>query len=455
MSPRAFINRVVNAVKNPEAEVGRLERTIRGVIAVSRVSRKQLRHDRATMMAAALTYRTIFSLVPLLVLSLVVVKAFLGQEAIRGALTRFMEYTGLSELETTGSVNGGESARTNRDSIGEWIERFVNNASSFIEDINYGAITIAGIALFIYAALSLFMMVEQSFNTVYRARESRDLFKRFLSYWGLLTLGLFPLMMSIGFIEWLKQTAQELPSWLAWVSWGVSHVASAALTWLIFTAIYKAVPNTRVHLKPALFGAGIAAILWEIAKAGLSAFVGAVMSRQAAIYGSLAMIPIFMLWVYITWIIILFGLQAARIMQSIGSEGALRLAAEMDEQPVLVSPASAIVLMKDLGQRYKEGKATDTEGAAERCDLPEYVVSRMCEALVRAGLVRAVAMDEDDVETYVPAKPVESISAQEVYTAVERLYQSPRAVEEERRLRGALGEARIEPGGGSETEATA
>jgi len=344
VSLRTLIGRVTDAVKHPEAEYGRLERTVRSAVAISRVSRQQLRHDRASMMAAALTYRTIFSIVPLLVLSLVLIKAFFGPEAIRSALRRFMEFTGLSELETAGGDD------VSRETIGQWIEGFVTNATAYIQDINFGAITVASLAVFIYAALSLFMMIEQSFNTVYRARESRDLLKRLLSYWGLLTLGFFPLMLSIGFIEWLRQSAQGLPGWLAWASWLIGYTASACLTWLIFTAAYKAVPNTRVHMRSARTGALVAAVLWELAKGGLSAFVGSVMSKQAAVYGSLAVVPVFMLWVYVTWLIVLFGLQIARIIQTVGSEGALRMSAAMDERPVLVSPASAIVLMRDIGE---------------------------------------------------------------------------------------------------------
>lgn len=447
MTLRTLIERVTNALKHPETEYGRLERSVRNAVAVSRVSRHQLRHDRASMMAAALTYRTIFSIVPLLVLSLVVIKAFFGPEAIRSALQKFMQYTGLSELETT----GGEDA--SRETIGQWIEGFVTNATTYIEDINFGAITVASAAVFIYAALSLFMMIEQSFNTVYRARESRDLLRKLLSYWGLLTLGFFPLMLSIGFIEWLRQSAQDLPAWLAWASWLVGYTASACLTWLIFTAAYKAVPNTRVHMRPALTGALVAAILWELAKGGLSAFVGSIMSKQAAVYGSLAVLPVFMLWVYVTWLIVLFGLQVARIIQTIGSEGALRMSAEMDDRPVLVSPASAIVLMRDIGERFQAGESADTEGAAQRCAIPEHVADRMLETLERAGLVRAVATEEDEVQTYVPARPIDTIEAEEVYRAVEPLYQSRRAVEEERRLRNALGDARVALTPKNQTEA--
>jgi len=456
MSLRSISARVVNAIKDPETEYGKLEHSVRVAVAISRVSRRQLRKDRASMMAAALTYRTFFSLVPLLVLSLVIIKAFFGPAGIRDALGQFMLYTGLSELETAEAIAGaGADGGVGGESLTSWIEQFVDNASSYIENINYGAITIAGIALFIYAALSLFMMVEQSFNTVYRARESRDLSKRFSSYWLLLTLGFFPLMMSIGLIEWLKQAAEGLPVWLAWVSWASGLIASAGVTWGIFSLFYIAVPNTRVRLKPALIGAGIAAVLWEIAKAGLSAFVGLVMSNQAAVYGSLALVPLFMLWVYVTWMIVLFGLQAARIIQTVGTEGVLRMSEAFDEGPVFVSPACAIVLMRDLGEQFAIGEAAEPEGCADRCGIPELVVIRMLEALEDAGLSRLVASGDDDERSYVPARPVEQIRAGEVYKAVERLFQGRDALEEERKVRRLLGDETVtaRPPGVPETTA--
>ncbi|MEQ9616510.1 MAG: YhjD/YihY/BrkB family envelope integrity protein [Phycisphaerales bacterium] len=447
MSGKSYYRRIVEAVHAEDTQIGTLEHRVRGLAALSRVARYQLRRDRATMMAAALTYRTIFSLVPLLVLSLVVIKAFFGPAGIRDALNRFMEYTGLSQLETAAPLPEGQTAvMTNGQSLTEWIEQFVDNASTYIiDEINYSAITIAGIALFIYAALSLFLMVEQSFNTVYRARQPRDLVKRLLSYWGLLTLGFFPLMMSFAALEWLRQQGQvlDLPSWLAWISWTSSHLASIGITWLIFACIYKAVPNTRVHIRPALIGAGVTAFLWEIAKGGLSFFVGGVMSSQTAVYGSLAVVPVFMLWVYVTWLIVLFGLQIARISQTVGAEGALRMSMEMDDRPVFISPAGAVVLMRDIGARYAEGEAADIEGAGERCGLPEHVVARLLEALQEAELVRSVTSPDDEGERYVPARPIESIRTSEVYRAVEKLYQSRHAMEEERKLRKLLGDTPI------------
>jgi len=419
--------------------------TVRVGVAIARVSRRQLRQDRATMMAAALTYRTIFSLVPLLVLSLVIIKAFFGPQGIKDALTQLMQYTGLSELQT---VSDDGSA-----SITDWIERFVENASAYVENINYQAITIAGIALFIYAALSLFMMVEQSFNTVYRARQSRAMVRRVLSYWGLLTLGLFPLMMSIGLIEWLKQSIEHLPVGLAWASRASGYVASAAVTWLIFTAAYIVVPNSRVKLRPALMGACVSAILWEFAKGFLTTFVSLAVGRQVAVYGSLALVPIFMLWVYVTWLIVLFGLQISRIIQTIGTEGALRMSAELDGEAVFVSPASAVVLMRDFAKCYEAGKASTIESAARRCGLEERVVGRITDALLAAGLVLETSGEDEDASKYVPARPIETIKAAEVHAAVECLFTGGKSLEEDRRGREALAGSIMTPNEGSETVA--
>lgn len=388
--------------------------------------RQMMRH-KAPLLAAALAYRTIFSLIPVLVLSLVMLKAFLGEQGMRDGMRDLLEYIGVSDIQVSGDENlvgpptesaGAEGATPTRDSVqlGEIIQDFVNKTISRIQGINFGAIAVVGILLLVYGALSLIIQVEQAFNTICRAPTGRRLAPRLTNYWALLTLG--PIFLLGGFFltgmsrDWID----DLPL-LAALPFNV--LTRLGLTWLILVFAYTRLPNARVRLRPAAAGALIAAVLWEVCKSGLARFATHMTdpsgNSQFAVYGSIALLPLFLLWVYVTWLIVLFGLEVAFAGQMVAS-GRAKVLERMDASS-FVDPGVGVVLMKDIAARFEEGESVTAAELAHESGLADAVVEQLLQHMTRKGLLNRVEPDAD-TEAFALARPAERISAAEVLTAL-------------------------------------
>jgi len=420
-------------------------RTARFFLELCRFGARQLIRHRAPQMAAALAYRTIFSLIPLLVLALVVVKSVAGESNIRYGLRKAMEYTGISELELgpgppqsdhpdsppvpvpSDSLASPQhpAVATQAARLSDHIEEFVDRSVARLQSINFGVIAVVGALLLVYAAFSLLLQIEQSFNIVYRAPSGRRLIVRLVNYWALVTAG--SLAIFFGFV--LSDRSAELISSLpnsAPILWWIVHpldlLLKISLTWLILMGAYRLMPNARVALGPAAVGALIAASLWELGKSALGRFVAGVTgpesTSQFAVYGSLALAPLFFLWIYVTWLIVLFGLEVAFALQMVrsGRAGAL----ERLDARLLVDPSVAVILVSAVAERFALGKSSTIAELAERTGLAEATVERLLTHLVAKGLLLRVERSADD-DAYSLARPCHSISAADVLAAMHSL----------------------------------
>lgn len=412
---------------------------------VAKYGWRQLLNDRAPQMAAALAYRTLFSLIPVLVLSLVIVGAFAGEEGIKKGLRQVMEYVALDKIElATGAqeaekvdgeplvpatpqdqepqqtVEEDPSATESHKSgdpnaapirLTEWIESFIENATKRVTGINFGAITVVGIAVFIYAALSLLIQIESAFNVITRASRGRRMTTRVTTYWSLLTLGALALGISFSLGQAFRRLLESFPEWADWATLPIQLGVKVGVTWLLFLFAYRHVPTTRVELRAAAAGAFVAAILWEFCKSSLAWFVSASVGAQFAVYGPIAILPLFLLWVYVTWLIILFGLEVTHALQ-VARRGELRMISR-SRQTSLIDPGMAVVLAHAAVERFGHGESVSLEELADRSGMQAEDAVRVAERLVERGLFNRVTRD-DESEAYALAKPAEQISVADV-----------------------------------------
>lgn len=406
----------------------RLQRTWAYLRDLARHGGRQLVRDRAPQLAAALSYRTVFSLIPVLVLSLIALKAFYGEQGIREALDRVMEYLGFSELSIR--TGGGEDAdNVTRVEVAQMLQEFIDRATSRVTEINFQAITIVSVGLFLYAAISLLIQIEQAFNQVCKAASGRRLISRLTNYWTLLTLGSIGLVASFFLGDQLTAALENLPPWLAWAATPLGLVIQLGATWLLLLLAYTRMPNTRVELIPAAIGALFSGLLWEGAKSALGTFISVVVKGHTAVYGPLALVPIMLLWVYVTWLIVLFGLEIAYAVQTLRAES-LRRRLIGRGGPAVVDSLAAIAVMREVALDFAAGRSSDPDRVASRCGLPESVVDALVDRLREAGLVRRVESPRGE-SSMTLARPAEGITAAEV-------------------LRAARSQDDIEPGDGME-----
>ncbi|SFP57264.1 YihY family inner membrane protein [Tranquillimonas alkanivorans] len=244
--------------------------------------------DQLGQSAGALTYSTLLALVPLMVLTLAILSGFPAFDAVRDRMEELFFTAVVPEV-------GIE--------IQQYLTRFSANASN---------LTAVGIAALAVAAVLLLWTIEATLNQVWRVERPRPIGVRLLIYWTVLTLG--PLLLAIGFAP----TNGVLATAIRYAETGVGtdtlDVPSSALhvifpllgQSLTFMLLYKLVPARPVRLQHAALGGAIAGIAFQILRWGFNSFLTSG-STYETIYGALAVLPIFLVWVYSSWTVIIFG----------------------------------------------------------------------------------------------------------------------------------------------------
>jgi membrane protein len=236
--------------------------------------------------ALGLTTITLFALVPALVVAFSFLQAFAGLDAVWKRAQDF-----LIENLAVGA----------RASIEPYLERFVRRAQA-------RSAGLVGGALLVGSAVSLFGYVERALNDLWGVRRKRPLLQRALIYWAGLTLGPVLLAASLAIAHAVQGQVGAAPGrWLA-------RVAAVALTCAFFAILYLIVPATRVRLRAAAAGGVVAGLAWEGAK-GLYTLAVKRFFHYDAVYGSVAAVPTFLLWLAISWTLLLFGARVAFVVQ--------------------------------------------------------------------------------------------------------------------------------------------
>ena len=252
---------------------------------VKRLAAHVWRHfgeDRLFDEAASLSYTSLLSMVPLLAVVFGVASAF----------PVFQQWS--EQLQSFVFTNFVPAS-------GDQIQSYL---VGFLESV--GKLTLTGTLVLILTALLLMLRVERAFNLIWRVPTARSIRNRVIMYWAVLTLGPMALGAAIALSAQpiFEQVAQGASTHSSWRSVGIF-----SLSWLAFTLMFLLVPNRRVNLAHAIVGALLSALLFGLAKKAFVAFVAN--ASFNVIYGALATIPIFLLWLYLVWIVILLGASLA------------------------------------------------------------------------------------------------------------------------------------------------
>lgn len=438
----------------PGSQLTRGQRFLRLSIDLGRHARKELRDDSATTMAAALTYRTIFGLVPMIVMALIVFNAFGGFADSKDGLTtlaydlldielRSAEVSdGESELDTVAAEEvalrqkqaAAAEARAwlDRSSIFEPVEiemleldpeleaelareRANAQMKQRIDDmvgviaegatsIKIGSIGVVGMLILIWAALGLIVTVEKTFNIIYHAPQGRPWHVRIPIYWAIITLGPVLIWGSFYLSTQFIEVAEAVPA-LAWLVGLLKGFSAVLVSWLLFLLLFKLMPNAQVAIRPAMAGAMVSALAWELMKAALRWYIdNAVMSpTQSALYGSLALIPILLFWVYLSWLVVLAGLEVTHILQTLPASRVGRFE-KARPAPVARDPWLVIPVMSAVAQAFDAGKTIGIDVIAKQLDAPPITVAKIADELIGRGLLHRLA-DDDGAETLSLAMP--------------------------------------------------
>jgi membrane protein len=400
------------AAKKPHPSL--LKRTI----LLGGVLYQQYYRDRLPTQAAALTYNTLFALLPIFVISLLIVTVISAGNphdslvsSLKSALFAQLNADKFQITDPSGKQVGLET----------FADQIIGNAQRAIAK-NAGGAGIVAFLVLLYGALSIMTTIEDAFNRIYGSAKARSWGRRIVLYWCVLTLGPIGVAISLtlGRLAYSAATDVHIGKLLPMVN----AVSDLVISWLLVFFLYRVIPDTRVQWRAAALGALVAAIIWEIGKWGFGIYVAS--SAKNSWYGSLAILPLFMLWIYITWTVILLGLEIAYIRQfwPLLKSRYLFLHGEVSGCKEELSDFRWLLAIGVLlERRFREGKTLRTEDAAETLMIPTAIARELLESLQRAHLVHMTSHRH-----YALARPPEKITAQEILAAARNLIRLPPAL---------------------------
>ncbi len=255
--------------------------------------------------------------------------------------------------------------------------------------------------------------IERSLNALWATRESRSVFRRFADYTSVLLLGPVFIFIAVSMTGTLRSQAFVQAvlerAFVGQVIFIVFLFLPYLLMWAVFTFIYIFMPNHKVRWQAALLGGIFGGTLWQLAQWGyVTSQVG--MARYNAIYGTLAALPILMIWIYISWAIVLLGAELAFVWQNQNS-----IRREILEEKVSMTSQEMVALtlmMKITEIFYRGGAPWPMEKIAEELRLPPKLGRRIADDLVNLGYLSQVQGPDQDL-CYQPGRPPEAV---EIYT---------------------------------------
>lgn len=349
-----------------------------------------------TLRAMSLVYTTLLSLVPLLALSFSVLKAFGVHNQIEPALAGFLAPLGSRGEEITARVIG------------------------FVENIQVGVLGALGLLLLLYTVVALLQKVERAFNETWRVQRPRGFAQRFSDYLSVLLVGPVLVFAALGitasvlgsdFVQRLSDIA-PLGALIAFATRLVPYVLVIAA----FTFVYLFVPNTRVRPLSALVGALVAGVLWQSSGLVFASLIAG-SANYTAIYSAFAALIVFMIWLYLSWLILLIGSSIAYYHQH--PRRLLLLGDAPELSPRLRERAALGVMACVAEAHYGRRAPPDDEALAARLHLPADALQPVIDALRASGLIRGLEQDGETVG-YLPGTPPEETPATEVLAAVRR-----------------------------------
>lgn len=252
----------------------------------------RMSQERALAHASSLTYKTILSIVPTAAVALALLKAFGGFAGPEAPVVRF--------------VSGLLMPPDQTDFLAGKIVELTSH-------ISFGAIGGVSLTFLVVVAVSLLDTIDETFNVIWRVQRQRSMFFRFTTFYTLLTLG--PLLLSVSLLQSARLQGL-MPG--AMLGKTISYYTPLLFTWIALLLSYKLFPNVRVHWKPAAIGALLAAVGIEALKFAFNLYLSESMSRSyTTIYGALALIPLFLVWIHLIWTIVLFGATYCYMLQNL------------------------------------------------------------------------------------------------------------------------------------------
>ncbi|MDO4905012.1 MAG: YhjD/YihY/BrkB family envelope integrity protein [Lautropia sp.] len=390
----------VSALSSLPGELHQRAQTLRqplrwllGFVAVLVAIVRDLAFGQLLLRATSLVYTTLLAIVPMLALTFSLSKAFGVHGQIEPALQRFLEPLGTRGQEISDQIIG------------------------FINNMQVGVLGSLGLLMLFFTAISTILKIESAINTIWHVRQLRPISYRITGYLSIMLVGPIIVFSALG-LNAAAASSRFVQSLLTIQPFGeLAFLAGKLLPYVLiialFLLLYLYMPNIRVRVIPALVSALVAGVAWQSAGWGFARFVAG-SSQYDAIYSGFAIVILFMIWLYVSWIVVLAGASVGFYLQhpeylGVGSDDA-RLSDQSREQ-------LGLALMQAIGVRHLQGDTPlDITRLASRFRTPASAIEDLLNALTDANLLLRVEQGQNPA--WVPARDLGNISVWQVLSAI-------------------------------------
>ncbi|MPZ42555.1 MAG: YihY family inner membrane protein [Betaproteobacteria bacterium] len=338
----------------------RIDNALRRGSQFARLVAARFADDRCVQVAGNLTFTTLLALVPLFTIALTLFAAFPMFQDWSNAFKVFLLTTLVPEV--SGKV------------ITVYMQQFSDNA---------GKLTAVGLIFLAVTALMLMVNIERVFNGIWRARRNRSVVQRLVMYWTTITVGPLLIGASLSLTSWLVTESMQSVSGVRGAQELLLKLLPIVLNGAAFALLYIMIPNRRVLVKDALVGGITAAVGFEVMKRGFGVYV-MLFPTYDLIYGTFATIPIFLLWIYLSWLVVLLGAVVVAVLPH------WRMGAR---QPLFGDGGAlyrALRLIELLHEARLQSQTPTVSQLVARSGIPEEEVEQLLETMNAPGWARRV-----------------------------------------------------------------
>ena len=306
--------------------------------------------------AASLTYTTLLSLVPLITIALTLFSAFPVFGNFSAQIKNFL--LGYLMPATAGSV------------ITHYTEQFAQSA---------GRLGAAGVIFLAVTAMLMMLTIDRAFNTIWQVHRPRAIVKRLVIYWALLTLAPVLVGASLSLTSWLISLSMGYARHIPVFGVGVLKGLPVVLTTLAFAMLFKLMPNRYVPVMHALIGGMVASALFEMMNRAFGLYI-AHFATYKLVYGAFASVPIFLVWIYLSWLTILLGAVVAASLPH-------WRVPQTPYFPAVLKMLDAMRVLHIMSQGMQQGKVLTIPMLSEKLHLDFHALEEVMEHLAKVHMV--------------------------------------------------------------------
>jgi len=355
--------------------------------------------DKCRLRASALTFYTLLSIVPVLAMAFGIAKGF--------GLEKTLETQILDRLP------GQEEVTT----------RIIEFARSLLENAKGGTIAGIGVVILFWTVIKVFGNIEKSFNEIWGVRTQRSMARKFGDYLSMILICPFLLIMSSSITVFIASQIRNITQDVEFLGavtpliFRVIRLSPYCVIWILFTFIYLFMPNTKVRFTSGLLAGVVAGTTYQLVQSGYITFqIG--MAKYNAIYGSFAALPLFLVWLQLSWFIVLFGAEISFAHQNVDTyefEPDCLRASHRFKRLLALRITHLLVNVFCKGE-----KPLDAPQISHSLEIPVRLVRDVLYELTGAGIVSEVKEDGERETAYQPAQCTDRFTVKYVLDALDK-----------------------------------